>query len=746
MCSFSTKTSRKSQGHHASTRDEPNSFVASNDGSMEDRMLPQSDIQLSADGTSDVQPILGNANYDAQSSTVQNLISPGSTGWPWLHENIFLQTDFNLDWFDIQMDQAIPDVQGHNDSLDSSGDPGPQVATEAPGQRVSARAMHTSNSITPEDVASLDRSRSITVDALVENASAAIRSQQEIFYNEVDDLSHQIVSKFDLNDLESLQGPHPNHDKPLGTFVQLYLEHFWQLWPLCSRYQFDSAIFEPLFYLAMASIGAMYSGRKGSVFGTMLHNRLRDELINPLLDIDLPQDKMLPLGQARALTQAAALYFGQKRAFSFAHHLGGALVAQARRMNLFSQTSSHADENYALGSASTWIDHWLRMENRKVLAFAILRLEMYTSVLHSTRPLVSAKEINLHLPCSRYLWLTSFNSTDVLAAAIRQENSTDKHEIIFCDLARIAIEPREDLPHIAMLPQELLMNAMQEQVWEACAAKASLERLKPEGLKDGLAFDSGIEDGNPAKLDHALDLSTPSDNPLFANASIDSQLAQNRRKMASMRLSIQSSIAALKKCRSSVLRDSSRLSNILEMSVPHRSSLLSCLLTYHLGFLQLNAPLDTMHKICHLTSTNNEARRDASLRQVSLWASSRDACVAVRHSTTIYSLLRSETLRAVGHRASVNFLTMIGLYHSAVVTWVYAHARDAENGNESLTPAAGVLNVQSGFDQPSANAKPSMEDFLQVFHDITPAWAARSSFSEAIMRLSKTPNPFKNLA
>ena len=493
-------------------------------------------------------------------------------------------------------------------------------------------------------------------------------------------------------------------DGCLDHFIKLYKDNFWPLWPLIPCFHFRSSAFQPFLLLAMASIGAMYGGKKSALFGTMLHNQLRDELIKPCFDYDIANHDLLSVGQARSLTQAAALYFGQRRAFSYAQHIGGTLVAQARRMNLFDLAPGVL---LATTKSATWLDSWIRKESRKRLALAILRLEMYTSVLHGTRPLVSAEELDIELPCSRYLWHTSFASVQAFVAAVEQELSTRNHRPLFSDVFRIAFDADELLPHLETLDQELVFNAMQEQVWAACTARDSLERVS-----DRTQLSGGSWTVNPR--DSRVDI--PSTSPLAL--SLDSYLAHQSRKMKSLHSRFASLEAALEKCHASL--------NLIpsQMTALDRTSLLSCFLVYHLSLIQLYAPIDAIHSICHQSSTDG-----SKIEKIIAWSLSNSAPTAQKHAVLIYHLLRSEANKDLERRANVNFLTMIGLYHSAVLLWALAQARENESQDGNVARSLSAT-------------EPSMQDFVGLYHDINPAWAVRSSFCTAVQQLADSESPF----
>lgn len=671
----------------------------------------------------------------------QTSFSPLATSWLWLHEDTFLQSAVSLDFFDVSGDQV-----------------------EAQLHVVSDNGTAMDDQTLADDPECAEKLKQEIVDSVVGCASRwtkeqkAAAAQSPSFEADLKALCLDIATVFVLSDGE----------RCVSAFVTLYEQNFWPLWPLVSRFQLDLHTFHPFLYLAMASIGAMYGGKNAASFGMTLHARLREELIEPFFDYDIADKDMLSLGQARSLTQAAALYFGHERAFSFAQHIGANLVAQARRTNLFSVSPQMNTEP----SVSTrWVESWIRRENRKRLALAILRLEMYTSMLHSTRPLVSAEELDIELPCSHYVWHSHFDSTQSLAAAVKQELSIHKSQHLISDLIRIAFDSSESLPHLGTLDQELVFNSLQERVWTACSARDSLERLTGLDIYNSIMHFDHTE--------NTLHDGFTSHSQRHKSLSLDSHLASRSPKMNSLKFTMSSLLNTLQKCHTSLA------SSPFSDSPSDRTSLLTCLLTFHLSHLQLFAPLSILHKTCHLhisshssysaSSTNNPNNSvntstttdhsDHALSNVRVWTTTSSAYIARSHAAHIYHLLRSEADRPPATRASVNFLTTIGLYHSAVLLWLCRHAAEAarlqaQDRGVERDDAGPMQQTQAGIDDrdqdgPDIRAKsrsswvldtvvePSTEAFVTLFHDINPAWAVRSSFCTAVQQLVGLSSPFE---
>ena len=335
---------------------------------------------------------------------VDEQVNLETMAWPWLHESLYLREDLNLDWYDLPQNGPAVNIAhpAFQESQHQSGGVASQSRITEPNQgNLSLGALDSER-------------QAVTIDLLVTTACdyaqrhEALDQSSDIFYKRLPEMIESIKTAFEIKSpsLTDFQ-----------YYIDLYRLNFWPLWPLSPRQHFINYSFEPVLYIAMISIGAMYEDKESSAFGIALHNRLREELVRPVLEMDLPERFILPLGQARSLTQAAALYFGHQRAFSYASHLGGALVIQARTMNLFTP-KKHA-LNFMEEGTTHWVRAWINRECRTRLALAILRLEMYTSALFMTRPLVSGHEMDIALPCSKYVWTTSFNSIEAFAAAIR---------------------------------------------------------------------------------------------------------------------------------------------------------------------------------------------------------------------------------------------------------------------------------------------------------------------------------------
>jgi hypothetical protein len=528
----------------------------------------------------------------------------------------------------------------------------------------------------------------------------------------------------------------------LDRFISLYQNNFSHLWPFFAQHTFDPSQLHPVLYLTLGSIGSMYGGNASSHYGSLMHEHLRDFLAESLFDFQYTDNDSVSIAQARSLTQVAALYFGHKRAFSYAQHLGSILIAQARRMDLFSPRQSpkwllsipdlHSDPSANLD----WLSGWIHAETRKRLAYSILRLEVYSSLLLNTRPLLSPEELQLELPCSAFLWLTKFPSDSMFIAAIKQDAaSSNREKVLFCDFVRLAMDKDEHPPAFDVISVELLLLGLQHHVWRLCHDVEALVRLIGMQLSPDLPF-NGLDMERTAKYRVPLI-------PARSFASIDrSQIRSSReqfedhllqrfRHLKELRDDHERTFFALRKWRCLFNAIGGR-----PLTTNDRSSIVSSLLLYHVSFLRIFAPVDELHHISYHVTNDKTADADI-LNHVWTWSQSEQCRIAVRHACIFWNVLSAECERPLETQARFTFMAVIGLHHAAVVIWTFAgtheEASDLKLGsNDETETRVPIVNGQR---------RHLMAMFVQLFDRISPAWAFRSSFSAAAARLSGTDFP-----
>lgn len=691
--------------------------------------------------------------------------TPPTPAWPWLHESMFLQDSTAEYWPLVEFADPTGQREFQDNTASSCQDESISFMASQPelSLSVSGYVNHAASTapvafasrpshpdVTGETRLPCSETRRLAakhqiqcVDKLVEAAVCSSSSSPTTngeanfapdHYIRFHILSCDVRDAFDLPQTD--YGSYNDATAScLDRFVELYLENFWILWPLFPRHNFDPPELHPVLYLVLTSIGAMYGGREASSYGAMIHGKLRDLLAGSLFDLIKTDVESLCLGQARVLTQAAALYFGHKHGFSYAQHIGSVLLAQARHIDLFAGSSQRPYDEI-MGEAKTWLNQWVLIESRKRLAFGIMRLEMYTSVLLGSHPLISAEEIDWKLPCTKYLWQTSFKSTSAFIAAIKQDEASGmRSDILFSDLVRIALDKDERLPPLDMLSRELLMIALQENVWRACRQRECLPRLTRTGISyfvvdDGLVS-SDVDSASPPPPSKRQRRQS-------ASRSLDDHLVRRSRTMHAIRYDSQQLASTLRRLERSSVMHSDTVATVTD-----RSCLMSCLLLYHLMLLRLHSDVEALHSISY-RDTDRKNNSAALIEQAWVWTQTKDACIAVQHATSIFSLLHKEACQTHSIRAHFNFLTIIGLYHAAVVIWTYAGthpSQDIDNGGN--VDATWVLGDKDHEQYPivQANSPKVVGLFVRLFDQISPAWSVRSSFAETARRLQTLAFP-----
>jgi hypothetical protein len=554
-------------------------------------------------------------------------------------------------------------------------------------------------------------------------------------------ISLRVQRAFNLSSMQDLRN---TTDHSLDHFIKLYQDNISHLWPFFARHTFDPAHLHPVLYLTLGSIGSMYGGNESSQYGSLMHEHLRDLLAESLFDFQNTDNDSVSIAQARSLTQLSALYFGHKRAFSYAQHLGGILIAQARRMDLFSPPKSQKwllsipDLNSDHSTNAEWLSRWVRAETRKRLAYSILRLEVYTSLLLNTRPLLSFEELQLELPCSPYLWLTKFPSDSHFIAAIQQDAaSSNRERVLFCDLIRLAMDRDEHPPSFDVLCVELLLFGLQHHVWRLCHDVEALVRLIGMHLSPDLPF-NGLDmkaTANsrvpliPIRNFTGIDRSQVRS----SREQFEDHLLQRFRHMDELRADHERTFFVLRKWRNMFNAICSR-----QLTTNDRSSVMSSLLLYHLSFLRILAPIDELHHISY-RATNDKVVNTEILNHVWIWSQSEQCRIAVRHACIVWNLLAAECERPPETQARFTLMAVTGLHHAAVVIWTFAGTHDEQSdlklGNNDET--------DTGVPIAKEQRQNLMGMFVQLFDRISPAWAFRSSFSAAAVRLSGTSFPLR---
>jgi hypothetical protein len=152
------------------------------------------------------------------------------------------------------------------------------------------------------------------------------------------------------------------------------------------------------------------------------------------------------------------MLLGREDDFFIVQKLSCLLTAQARNSGLFMQQLT---QNPKIRSLDHQLSTWANIEMRKRLAFAIFRTEAYLSNIFHTRPMVSAEEMHIELPCPHSIWTaTGYEATRRVFQFM--ENSAGNICYTFAELLHVAMNRGEVLPPLSAQDHEFLLLALQE--------------------------------------------------------------------------------------------------------------------------------------------------------------------------------------------------------------------------------------------------------------------------------------------
>ncbi|RGP71297.1 zinc finger protein [Fusarium sporotrichioides] len=505
----------------------------------------------------------------------------------------------------------------------------------------------------------------------------------------------------------------------LDHFIKLYIDHFHPLWPMLPRRTLINRNLHPVLYLVLTSIGAMYLGPVGSQYGAMMHNVVRRHLVM-FLEVDIIQDSLLWLAQARLLTQVAALYFGQPRAFSYAQHLGTLLTSQARRMCIFSgsihkQRMSQFEKAKGLMKDAERFDLWLAIEERRRLAFGIFRGGIFTSVLLNTKPLITLDEIDLEFPCCDAVWNGQQDLDPRVSLEMIEHDYTPSRNMRASDIYSILLERSEVLPPLEPGAHELLLFGLQPLIWRFSYDRQIAQDLVAEIDLEPVEIDDNDE-LSPPKKRRRRDTFTSEADSLSARSYEMSDLVEERQRL----------MAALSKWERGLT-----LAKSFARTERDRSYLLSGLILYHLSFLRLYAPIEDLHQIQYRISDRRPIPKDL-IAMAKTWTSTPKARLALEKVRMIWMLI-TQQFQLGKERSKFNFNAFIGLHHGAAVLWAY-------NGTQAQVdrPRQGQSQLSLGPQGDHQDMTELLKSFLDLFHKVSPArW---SSFADVRVPDAEFPN------
>ncbi|KAJ6145748.1 hypothetical protein N7470_009643 [Penicillium chermesinum] len=490
--------------------------------------------------------------------------------------------------------------------------------------------------------------------------------------------------------------PAPQQTHLLHTFVKSFFDNFHPLWPITWLQGFEYDDVEPLLYLVMGSIGAMYmESPKAKRYGLEMHLALRPKLIAACLSCPPDEAKSDAIFEAVLLMEIMSLYLGSHEALKYTREAGAALVTHARRVRLFEESESSPlpagvlFDNYGK-QADNRLREWIKLEKRRRLVFGFFRCEIFSGVLWNTKPLVSFDELKLSLPCKQDLWTS-------VGPAWREKILTASQGIgspnmVYSDLVRLVADGASGSNALALTSpsvHDLVLYGIQNWLLGICQAMQYAHSKKEEQdnfklLQQG----SDILPVQYSKISGTLERWNVSQEEFLRSFTLDPLL-------------------------------------------------------YHLWHVQVNANLDALH---NLSSSDlyisGQSYLNMDLGAIALWATTESAHVALYHACRIWCLLDDEiykmrTNKTHVQKPSFNILSIISIYHAGVVIWAMAH----------LNPFVHV-DFQRGWGRPpfrlsQDNIHQWVGECASIAGQLSPSWAPVSACIIETQRLPHTTLPLQ---
>jgi hypothetical protein len=324
------------------------------------------------------------------------------------------------------------------------------------------------------------------------------------------------------------------------------------------------------------------------------------------------------------------------------------------------------------------------------------------------------EEIDIQFPMCDIVWRSQKMAPNTCLQLIDGDRTLGR-ELRASDIYRIALDKNEALPPLDPAAHELVMFGLQYPVWRFSHDHGTLERLT-----------GSDEQAEIIQQFHSTEkLQVRSLSQSFTSHETHG-LDSASRKMDDLQLELCKLMSALQKWEHSL-----PLVKTFARSDLDRSSLMSGLILYHLGFLRLDSPLDDLHQIQYRLADNRTIDNDLIV-SVRLWSKSSRGRRAAQRACDIWSMITREVERPTEKPVKFNLLAFIGLHHSAVVLWAYAGACEAMQ-NDAQYQNQPSLEGPNGIFVRSSGSFAVLRSIVKLYDSISPGrWSSFAQASEAL--------------
>ena len=496
-------------------------------------------------------------------------------------------------------------------------------------------------------------------------------------------------------------------------FLNQFFKVYYPICPLLLELDFAPQDLPNHLYLTAIAIGAGYTGEGAAHFHRRLLAVLRVTLIRITFEREINEEALVPLCQSLVYIQSAILHFGHTQAFGFLPQLAALTATLARKVGLFSEPILETQQpttslRYGKQRATS-----RQFEVRRQLAFTIVKLDAFVSLVSDVRPSVFYDEINLRPPISSGEWLKCAPGQVPSMNNVFVDHSPHPYR----NLVSIGLDDDEEYPDdVTSSELEAVVYGFQPAVWQSSYARHSA--LRPP-------FDLSLQE-----LDLGAGAASPSERSDLPFRGSDNSW------MRHLHVGHDRLVSGVKKWQVA-LRESMRS----EEGSKNRDSLLSARLLCNISLMKLASDLPSMHMVA-LHCIRGADPPAEGLGAVWKWANSKVAPIAVDYACSTWSLVATELSQTEKTEVHFNILSQVALFNAAVIIWTYAGTQAVSSRNllgslfRSAAAGDGRLMICRG------NNGSLMESFADLVKGVTPQWTpGTSKYHATVSALIQHPLP-----
>ncbi len=403
-------------------------------------------------------------------------------------------------------------------------------------------------------------------------------------------------------------------------FTNNYFERFHPVWPVIHWPTFRLAEEFPVTILSIITIGAALEGNNSAAanWSVVLHEHIRKYLLEVTLTMRSSGPRALSMYLSLLLNLIYSLYMGQAQAMFTTQITMGTVISMARRIGAFDMEYIYSVDDHSESALGVWV----RREQKKRLAFIIIRLEAILNALFNVPHTVWLEELSIPLPSSYLLW----NAPEVSDwQRLKLQEKKGKQNIYLSQMAESVFKDDTELPALLESDYQVLLSSMQITISRLFLRRHML--LKRTTKQPDAPISSAEESATMEYLVNGLQRWMHDVQPQEAH------------------------------------------SNDSTTKLHERSALLNSYIMWHLNFIRFHSDLELFQDFAGRKKTS-ASEFDERPNLVSQWKNTKFARIALWHAGQIWKI-------ASRRDGSMDVLSIIACFHACLVAWCYGNATES---------------------------------------------------------------------